>query len=97
MVWQGYQCPRYNGRGVNKRKVKSSKVYVCSHCGFEIATIYDTGSGQVLESRAGKALPGVAVKIFDTKSGRALVVCPSCGKETPVIWDLKLSAKTRMK
>ncbi len=82
---------------MNKRKVKASKTYICSHCGFEIAVIYDTGDGQVVESRPGKLRPGFGVKVFEAESGRATLVCQDCGKETPVTWLLKRSANTRKK
>ncbi len=82
---------------MNKRKARAVKTYMCAHCGLEIATIYDTGDHQVLESRRGKVRAGVAVKIRDPQSHQAIIVCPHCGKETPATWDLRLGSKLRIR
>lgn len=82
---------------MNKRKARSTTAYTCAHCGFQIAVIYDTGDGQVLESHPGKLRSGFGVAIYDATSGRATILCPDCGKVTPVTWLLKSGRKTRVK
>ena len=82
---------------MNKRKAKTTTTYACSHCGFQIAVIYDTGYGQVLESHPGKLRSGFGVAIYDARSGRATIRCPECGKVTPVTWVLRPGRRTRLK
>ena len=80
---------------MNKRKVKYSKTYLCSHCGFEIAVIYDTGDGHMLESCAGRLRSGFGAAIYDSMSGQATILCPECGKVTQVTWVLRAWHRTR--
>jgi hypothetical protein len=60
------------------RKVKS---YVCVHCGYEIATIYQTDDGQWLDSHR-----GIQLRVSDFASNLGMLECPRYCKETPVNW-----------
>ncbi len=82
---------------MNRRKVKASRTYICSHCGFEIVAVYDSGNGQVLESRPGRLASGYGARIYDPKSGRATLICQDCGKETRVVWNCKPARRMRLK
>ena len=56
------------------RRVRS---YMCMHCGYEIATLYQAEEGQWLDAPRG-------IKLAVSGSGGAMLECPSCLNQTPV-------------
>ncbi len=60
------------------RRIRS---YMCSHCGYEIATLYQTEQGQWLD-----ASHGIRLTVSDASTGRAMLECPACLNQTAVNW-----------
>jgi hypothetical protein len=63
---------------MDRKKIKS---FVCVHCGYEIAAIYETGSGRQLDSP-----PGMKLTVLDARADAATLECPSCLAQSPVHW-----------
>ena len=63
---------------MDRKKIKS---FMCVHCGFEIAAIYETENGQVLQSAK-----GLKLTVTDARADAAALECPNCFRQTPVRW-----------
>ncbi len=63
---------------MDRKRVKS---FMCLHCGFEIAAIYQTENGQELH-----AAPGMKLTVSNALMDAATLDCPSCLRQTPVHW-----------
>jgi predicted RNA-binding Zn-ribbon protein involved in translation (DUF1610 family) len=64
---------------VTTRKIRS---FVCPHCSYEIATIYQTDDGQRLDSHM-----GLKLIIVDPSSRLGMLECPNCSKVSLVNWQ----------
>ncbi len=60
------------------RRIRS---YMCMHCGYEIATLYQAEEGQWLD-----APRGIKLSVSDSSTGRAMLECPACLNQTAVNW-----------
>ncbi len=60
---------------------KKIKPFMCVHCGFEIAAVYETENGQMLHSAR-----GIKLTVSDPLADAASLECPNCLRQTPVPW-----------
>ncbi len=63
---------------MDRKRIRS---FMCVHCGFEIAAIYETENGQMLHSAR-----GIKLTVTDAHADAASLECPSCLGQTPVRW-----------
>ncbi len=61
---------------MDRKKIKS---FMCVHCGYEIAAVFETENGQELRSSR-----AIKLTVSDPRADAATLECPSCLQQTPV-------------